>query len=188
MVDPGRRDPEPPERPRQREIEVGKVDRDEDVFHIGAAARSVGPFSFRAEFRNTSQDLTIAPGLEEIVVPGAQGGTFERQIRMSRQEVRDADKSLYNEARGSDGKWIHRSYLAKYMLHFAPSTHDKLLWALDDPVAEYVPSFAQNGKGEVRIRHLMTHTSGLTFGFYPFVIGDLLFQHFPALDEGALSR
>ena len=30
-----------------------------------------------------------------------------------RQEVRDADKSLYNEARGADGKWIHRSYLAK---------------------------------------------------------------------------
>lgn len=57
------------------------IDRDEDVFHVGAAARSVGPFSFRAEYRNTSQDLTIAPGLEEIVVPGAQGGTFERQIR-----------------------------------------------------------------------------------------------------------
>src|SRR5688572_19779205 len=57
------------------------VDRDEDVFHIAAAVRSVGPFSFRAEFRNTSQDIGIAPGLEEIVVPGAQGGTFERQIR-----------------------------------------------------------------------------------------------------------
>ena len=29
------------------------------------------------------------------------------------QEVRDTDKSLYNEARGTDGKWIHRNYLAK---------------------------------------------------------------------------
>ena len=57
------------------------VDRDEDVFHIGAAARAIGPFSVRAEYRNTNQDVTIAPGLEEIVVPGAQGGTFERQIR-----------------------------------------------------------------------------------------------------------
>jgi hypothetical protein len=31
----------------------------------------------------------------------------------SRQETRDGDKTLYNEARGGDGKWLHRSYLAK---------------------------------------------------------------------------
>jgi hypothetical protein len=30
-----------------------------------------------------------------------------------RQEVRDADKALYSEARSSDGRWVHRSYLAK---------------------------------------------------------------------------
>lgn len=33
--------------------------------------------------------------------------------------------------------------------------------ALDDRVAEVVPAFAMNGKQDVRIRHLMTHTSGL---------------------------
>ena len=32
---------------------------------------------------------------------------------------------------------------------------------LNDPVARYVPEFAQNGKGEVTIRQLMTHYSGL---------------------------
>jgi CubicO group peptidase (beta-lactamase class C family) len=32
---------------------------------------------------------------------------------------------------------------------------------LDDRVAEYIPAFAQNGKADVRIRHLLTHTSGL---------------------------
>jgi CubicO group peptidase (beta-lactamase class C family) len=35
------------------------------------------------------------------------------------------------------------------------------LIALDDPVADYVPEFAENGKADVRIRHLLTHTSGL---------------------------
>jgi CubicO group peptidase (beta-lactamase class C family) len=35
------------------------------------------------------------------------------------------------------------------------------LLALDDRVAAYVPAFAASGKGEVQIRHLMTHTSGL---------------------------
>jgi CubicO group peptidase (beta-lactamase class C family) len=33
--------------------------------------------------------------------------------------------------------------------------------ALDDRVADYVPAFAANGKREVQIRHLLTHTSGL---------------------------
>ena len=33
---------------------------------------------------------------------------------------------------------------------------------LDDPVATYIPEFAQNGKGDVTIRQLMTHTSGFT--------------------------
>ena len=32
---------------------------------------------------------------------------------------------------------------------------------LEDKVARFVPKFAANGKGEVQVRHLMTHTSGL---------------------------
>jgi CubicO group peptidase (beta-lactamase class C family) len=32
---------------------------------------------------------------------------------------------------------------------------------LDDRVSEFVPEFAQNGKTDVRLRHLLTHTSGL---------------------------
>jgi hypothetical protein len=31
----------------------------------------------------------------------------------TRQESRDSDKALYNETRTGDGKWVHRSYLAK---------------------------------------------------------------------------
>jgi CubicO group peptidase (beta-lactamase class C family) len=33
--------------------------------------------------------------------------------------------------------------------------------ALDDRVAQFIPAFAQNGKHDVRLRHLLTHTSGL---------------------------
>src|SRR4051812_43503575 len=32
---------------------------------------------------------------------------------------------------------------------------------LDAPVARYLPWFAANGKGEVTVRHLLTHVSGL---------------------------
>ncbi|MER6014375.1 serine hydrolase domain-containing protein [Streptomyces bluensis] len=53
--------------------------------------------------------------------------------------------------------------------------------ALDDPVSRYIPAFAEPrvyvsgsgsetvtrpAQGPILIRHLMTHTSGLTFGFY----------------------
>ena len=50
----------------------------------------------------------------EFLDAAEKGKPYERTLAAGmRQEVRDADKSLYNEARGSDGKWIHRSYLAK---------------------------------------------------------------------------
>jgi hypothetical protein len=50
----------------------------------------------------------------EFMAAAEQGKPYERTLAAGmRQEVRDADKSLYNEARASDGKWIHRSYLAK---------------------------------------------------------------------------
>ena len=43
-----------------------------------------------------------------------KGKSYERQIAAGvRQETRDAAKALYNESRGADGRWIHRSYLAK---------------------------------------------------------------------------
>jgi CubicO group peptidase (beta-lactamase class C family) len=38
--------------------------------------------------------------------------------------------------------------------------YEKGLIKLDDPVAKYLPEFAENGKESVTIRQLMTHTSG----------------------------
>ncbi|MUK88964.1 serine hydrolase [Ornithinibacillus sp. L9] len=43
---------------------------------------------------------------------------------------------------------------------------------LDDPVADYIPEFAQNGKEDVTIRHLMTHTSGFVAWVPLYTIGD----------------
>jgi hypothetical protein len=43
-----------------------------------------------------------------------KGKTYQRPVAAgSLQEIRDADKFLYNEARAADGQWIHRNYLAK---------------------------------------------------------------------------
>jgi hypothetical protein len=55
-----------------------------------------------------------APAATEFLAAAEKGKSFERTLAAGmRQEVRDADRSLYNEARAADGKWIHRSYLAK---------------------------------------------------------------------------
>ncbi len=41
---------------------------------------------------------------------------------------------------------------------------DQGAFELDDPVADYIPEFAANGKEEVTIRQLLTHTSGFRPG------------------------
>lgn len=43
---------------------------------------------------------------------------------------------------------------------------------LDDPVAKYIPAFAQNGKSEVTIRQIMTHTSGFKPWIPLYTMGD----------------
>ncbi|KIW77916.1 hypothetical protein Z517_07749 [Fonsecaea pedrosoi CBS 271.37] len=40
--------------------------------------------------------------------------------------------------------------------------HERGLLNVDDPVAKYWPEFAANGKEKILIRHLMSHTSGLS--------------------------
>jgi CubicO group peptidase (beta-lactamase class C family) len=44
---------------------------------------------------------------------------------------------------------------------------------LDAPVARYWPEFAANGKRDVRVRHLLSHTSGLSGWEEPVAIEDL---------------
>ena len=59
---------------------TSSIDRDEDVVSAGISARKLGPISFRAEIRQSKLEVNVAPDLEEIVVPGSQGGSFERRV------------------------------------------------------------------------------------------------------------
>lgn len=45
---------------------------------------------------------------------------------------------------------------------------------LDRPVAEYWPQFAQHGKSEVLVRHVLSHSSGVAGWDPPFELDDLL--------------
>jgi len=56
------------------------IEREEDVVSAGLSAHKLGPISFRAEIRQSKMTVDVAPDLEEIVVPGGQGGSFERHV------------------------------------------------------------------------------------------------------------
>lgn len=88
---------------------TSSIERQEDTLNIGVAARAIGPFSLRAEYRISDQDVTVAPDLSEIVVDGAQGGTFNRKV---------------------DTYELTGNYAAKGLLLGASFRHDKA----DDPV------------------------------------------------------
>lgn len=49
---------------------------------------------------------------------------------------------------------------------------DEGVLALNDPVSYYIPEFAQQGKQDIRLLHLLTHTAGLK-AFYNFFEDDL---------------
>ena len=54
------------------------------------------------------------PAVKDFLAAAEKGRSYARPLTAGMsQEVRDADTSLYNEARSADGKWFHRSYLAK---------------------------------------------------------------------------
>jgi hypothetical protein len=56
------------------------LERDQDVANLGISLRDLGPFAVRGEVRISDLTANVRPDLAEIVVPGSQGGKFERQI------------------------------------------------------------------------------------------------------------
>ena len=81
------------------------LDRDEDVYSAAVSARAIGPFSFRAGFSESKQDVTVTPDLSEIVVPGAsQGGTFNRRVNSS-----DLSATWTKRGFTVGGAWRHDS-------------------------------------------------------------------------------
>ena len=65
----------------------------------------------------TKSAAGAAPAVTDVeaFLKAAEAGKSEdRQIaKFMRQETRDADKTLYVEAKRGDGRWVHRNYLAK---------------------------------------------------------------------------
>lgn len=56
------------------------MDREVGTFETALAARALGPFSVRIGYSRSNYDFAVDPAIEEIVVPGNQGGDFERTV------------------------------------------------------------------------------------------------------------
>lgn len=58
-----------------------RMERVEDIWDVRASYKLAGPFSLRAGYSENSADITVANDPSQVVVPGGQGGTFERKVR-----------------------------------------------------------------------------------------------------------
>ena len=56
------------------------VERQDTVFDAGVTAQMLGPFSVNAGWSQLQQDVLATPDASEIIVPGGQGGEFERTV------------------------------------------------------------------------------------------------------------
>jgi hypothetical protein len=56
------------------------VERQDVVVDAGVTARMLGPFSVNAGWSQLHQEVEATPDASEIVVPGGQGGEFERTV------------------------------------------------------------------------------------------------------------
>jgi hypothetical protein len=66
----------------ERIIEANtSLERTEKIFDASFRARSLGPVALGVGYEQNDQDVRITPDPEEIVVPGGQGGSFDRKIR-----------------------------------------------------------------------------------------------------------
>ena len=57
--------------------EIDEMDR---VYNASVNARMLGPFSVNAGWTQTQETVTATPDAAEIVIPGGQGGRYERRI------------------------------------------------------------------------------------------------------------
>ncbi|MFY9549562.1 MAG: hypothetical protein WAU32_00295 [Thermoanaerobaculia bacterium] len=64
-----------------REIDARTaVERQDVVYDAAVTARMLGPFAVNAGWTQTKQDVLVTPDASEIVIPGGQGGAFQRTV------------------------------------------------------------------------------------------------------------
>jgi hypothetical protein len=92
-----------------------------DVYPSNALFRKMWPKQLAAGITEAigagSTKPAAAPSVDAVadfIASAEKAAPHEENVNaLLHREVRDADKSLFVEARSADGAWVHRSYLAK---------------------------------------------------------------------------
>ncbi|HEY7669930.1 MAG TPA: DUF6569 family protein [Hyphomicrobium sp.] len=92
-----------------------------DVYPSNALFRKMWPKLLAAAVTEAigagNDEAAAAPSTDGVAkfLAAAETGNAQEEVvgNISRQEVRNADKALFVEARRADGAWVHRNYLAK---------------------------------------------------------------------------
>jgi hypothetical protein len=56
------------------------IDRTDTTYDAAVTARQLGPLAVNAGWSQTKQDVTVTPDASEIVVPGGEGGRYQRTL------------------------------------------------------------------------------------------------------------
>ena len=57
-----------------------RMERVEDIFDVRASLKLLGPFSIRAGYSENSAEITVTNDASEVVIPGGQGGNYDRKV------------------------------------------------------------------------------------------------------------
>ncbi|WP_099159094.1 serine hydrolase domain-containing protein [Virgibacillus ndiopensis] len=113
-------------------------------------------------------DESIKEAMANKVMPGAvaliaRNGTIVKQtaygyaLRYADSEFNEVENPVEME---NDTIFDLASISKLFTVTAAMQLYEEGKFELDDPVAEHIPQFAENGKEDVTIRQLMTHTTG----------------------------
>jgi CubicO group peptidase (beta-lactamase class C family) len=107
----------------------------------------------------------LKQALEEKIASGEELGA-SIVLNIDGKNVVDIWGGYFDEAKTQPWQsdtitnvWSSTKTIATFALLVA---HERGLLSVDDPVAKYWPEFAANGKEGVLVRHLMSHTSGVS--------------------------
>src|SRR4051794_32092128 len=104
---------------------------------------------------------TLKKWCDEDKLPAA-GFCVGRRGRMTEPELfGKRSHEAGSPALASDALFLVASITKPVTVTAAMMLVERGLLSLEDRVTTYVPAFGARGKGEVQVRHLMTHTSGL---------------------------
>ncbi|WP_245890095.1 serine hydrolase domain-containing protein [Rummeliibacillus pycnus] len=117
-------------------------------------------------------DQIIQNAINQKVMPGAVVSITRKGTTVKEQAYGYAYRYLDDQYTESDEPILMQpntifdiaSISKVFTTIAAMQLYEKGKFQLDEPVAKYIPEFAENGKKNVTIRQLMTHTSGFDQG------------------------